>query len=226
MIVWADIFDWLRNLDARLWQAFIAGVFLAGGWVFNGAQNRRDARALRREQTRDLHRAIFAEIATNLSNLYDEAQIDARAKEFASRIEADPQFVPFIPRPARDRIFRKFEGSIHILPRVTIDRIVRYYFLLDSIDAIVEDMRGDTFRTLEPERRKAIMLDYFEMQRTALFFGRLANSVIAAFEGEGAEAAMATEKDMLAADAARRDRDARKKSALALNTPDAGRSDP
>ena len=90
-----------------------------------------------------------------------------------------------MPRPARDRIFREFEGNIQILPRVTIDRIVRYYFLLDSIDALVEDMRSETFKSLDVERRKAIFFDYSEMQKTARFFGVLANSLIDAFENQG-----------------------------------------
>ena len=205
-------------LDPRIWQAIIAGGFVAVGWIYNGKRNRRDARAFRREQRRDLHRAIFAEIATNLSNLRSADELYARASEVVETMEADESYIPFIPRPARDRIFRQFEGSIHILPRVTIDRIVRYYYLLDRIDAFVEDMRGEAFRALSVERRKNIVSDYFEMQVTALFFGRLANSLIATFEEKGAEAAQEVERKMLAEDAARRD------AALVLNTPDADRS--
>lgn len=216
----ASIFDWAATLDPRIWQAVVAGGFVATGWLVNGWQNRRSALAFRAEQRRDLHRAIFAEIATNLSNLWDEATLDKNAQATLHKMRTDPAFVPFIPRPARDRIFRTFESSIHILPSVTIDRIVRYYFLLDSIDAIVEDMRGERFLTLEPERRADIVEDYFGMQRTALFFGRLANSLIAAYEAEGTEAAQKIEREMLAEDAAKRDL-----AEQSFSMPDADRSD-
>ena len=213
------VYRWFAAIDPRIWQAIVAGVFVAAGWIYNGWRDRRDARALRVEKRRDVHRAIYAEIATNLSNLAEEDQIDALAQRVMAEMDRDPNYMPFVPRPARDRIFREFEGNIQILPRVTIDRIVRYYFLLDSIDALVEDMRGETFKSLDVERRKAIFFDYSEMQKTARFFGVLANSLIDAFENQGVAAARELEKRLLAEDAARRE-------ALVVSRPNVDPSDP
>ena len=54
--------SWLAAVDVRLWQAVIAGAFVAAGWLVNGWQNRREAARLRDEKLRDVHRALFAEI--------------------------------------------------------------------------------------------------------------------------------------------------------------------
>ncbi|MEX0370896.1 MAG: hypothetical protein AB3N09_09710, partial [Tateyamaria sp.] len=56
------ILDWFAAVDPRIWQAVIAGLFVAIGWIVNGAQNRRDAARLRREQREDVQRALGAEI--------------------------------------------------------------------------------------------------------------------------------------------------------------------
>ncbi|CUH39359.1 hypothetical protein JSE7799_02084 [Jannaschia seosinensis] len=127
------LWHWFGAWDARIWQAIIAGSFVAAGWLVNGRRNRLAARRLRAERLRDAHRAIFAEIDANLSNLLDEAALRAEASAFALRIYEDPNFVPLIPRERHDRIFSALESEVHVLPRVTIDPIVAYYSQLLSL---------------------------------------------------------------------------------------------
>ena len=98
--------DWLRAVDARIWQAVIAGAFVAAGWLVNGWQNRRVAEELRHERLRDAHRALYAEIDSNLSNLLDEGRLRAGAARMARRMRRDPDFVPFVSLERHDRIFR------------------------------------------------------------------------------------------------------------------------
>ena len=189
MSMWDAIYFWLAGLDSRIWQAIVAGIFVAGGWLVNGWQNRRDAARLRAEKLRDAHRAIFAEIATNLSNLWDEQSLRDYGDEIVEKMEADPDFLPLIPRERNDRLFESIQSSIYTLPRVTIDPIVMYYTQLDAIAAQVEDMRGVAFRVLPQERRIVMYQDYIEMRIQALTFGRVANYLIGIYSKEGKEAA-------------------------------------
>jgi len=179
----------LNAIDARIWQAVIAGGFLAFGWIFNGWQDRRQARKLREEQLRDAHRAIFAEIATNLSNLWDTDSLRDYGTQMVARMEEDSDFVPFIPRERNDRLFEAIQTRIHILPRVTIDPIVMYYAQLDAVAALVGDMRGAAFKTLPQERRIVMYLDYIEMRVQTLSYGRAANYLIDVYSKDGKEAA-------------------------------------
>ncbi len=181
--------DWLAALDPRIWQAVIAGLFLGAGWFVNGVLNRREAAALRQEKLRDMHRALYAEIGNNLANLWDEARIEDYAKGIVGRMEADEAFVPLIPREHNDTVFDVLLPDIHVLPRQTIDPIVAYYSQLKSIAALVDDMRGESFKAMAQARRIAMYRDYIEMKKQALSFGRYANAVIDAFGKGGREAA-------------------------------------
>jgi hypothetical protein len=168
--------------------ALVGGTFLALGWIVNGWQNRRDAARRRAERTRDVHRAIFAEIGTNLANLWDEATLDSYAVAMVTRMQ-DPDFVPFIPLERNDLIFDMIVADIHILPRQTIDPIVTYYAQVRSVAAIAMDMRADGFRALSAGRRIAMYEDYIAMKKQTLAFGRYANAMITSYAEGGASAA-------------------------------------
>ncbi|GGL67856.1 hypothetical protein [Wenxinia marina] len=197
---------WLGEIDPRIWQAVIAGLFLAMGWIVNGWQNRRAAARAKAERLRDLHRAIFAEIETNLANLWDVDALNAYGAEMRARMEADETFVPFIPRERHDRLFDTIVADLSVLPRVTIDPIVKYYAQVGSIAAIAEDMRGEGFRALPQARRIPMYEDYIQMKVQALEYGRVANHLIRVFAADGKAAAEA--------------------EATRLSSPSAGRSVP
>ena len=181
--------DWLAGLDPRIWQAVVAGAFVALGWVVNGARERRAARALRAERLRDLHRALFAEIGVQVTNLGSEARIRADAAPLLERMEADEAFVPFIPRERGDAVFRSALEDLSILPRVTIDPIVAYHAQLAALGALTDDMRGAAFRRLAADRRRAIYLDYVEMKVQAFRFGRIATHLIYVYAQDGKDVA-------------------------------------
>lgn len=191
MSVLGGIGAWFAGLDARIWQAAVAGGFLAFGWIFNGWQNRRDAANLRAERLRDAHRAIFAEIEVHLQNLWEDEAIRTDGAAVIERMDFEPGFVPFIPRAPGDRLFRALETEIHILPRVTIDPIVAYYSQLSAVDSLTEDMRGETFRGFEADRRASIYADYIAMRKQMVVFGRRANRLIKIYAAEGKDAAEA-----------------------------------
>jgi len=179
------------GIDPRIWQAVLAGAFVAAGWLVNGWQNRREAATLRRERLRDVHRALFAEIGATLSNLESDAALDAWRDGMLLRMDAEPGFFPFVPRERGDRVFQAIVAEIHILPRGTIDPIVAFYTQLAAIEMLVEDMRGETIKTLAPDRRRLIYADYIEMKKQALAYGAHALRVIDAFAQGGKNAAEA-----------------------------------
>ena len=181
--------EWLAGLDSRIWQAVVAGTFLALGWLVNGARERRGARGLRAERLRDLHRALFAEIGVQVTNLGSEARIRADAAALLGRMDADEAFVPFIPRERGDAVFRSALEDLSILPRVTIDPIVAYYAQLSAIEAMAEDMRAAAFGRLAPDRRRAIYADYVEMKVQAFRFGRIATHLIYIYAQDGKDVA-------------------------------------
>ena len=181
--------DWLAGLDPRIWQAVVAGAFVALGWVVNGARERRATRSLRAERLRDLHRALFAEIGVQVTNLGSEARIRADAAPLLERMEADEAFVPFIPRERGDAVFRSALEDLSILPRVTIDPIVAYHAQLAALAALTDDMRGAAFGRLAADRRRAIYLDYVEMKVQAFRFGRIATHLIYVYAQDGKDVA-------------------------------------
>ncbi len=185
---------WYSTIDPRIWQAVIAGAFVSFGWLVNGWQNRRSATHLRKEKLRDFHRAIYAEIGTNLANLESISELDTYRDQMLEVIDTDNGFIPFMPREHNDRVFRSIVEDIHILPRTSIDPVVAYYSQLAVIETLVEDMRGDTFKKLAPARRKLIYCDYIEMKKQAFSFGTYAQQMIEAYADGGKTAAKALEK--------------------------------
>ena len=185
-----SIWHWLATLDPRIWQAVLAGAFVALGWVFNGWQNRREAANLRAERLRDVHRALYAEIGANLSNLLSADHLDEECVAGLERIEAEKSgdpYVPFIGKESRDQIFQAIVGDIHVLPRTSIDAVVPYYAQVSAIAAMIEDLRGPTYASLSQDRRKQIYADYMAMKQQALLFGNHALRMINAYATHGAD---------------------------------------
>lgn len=185
----SSVISWVSGVDARIWQAVIAGAFLAVGWLVNGWQNRRVAAALRAEKLRDYHRALYAEIGANLANLWDPARLEGYRDRMVEKMEDDADFVPFIPIERHDAVFDALIADVHILPRQTIDPIVLYYAQLKSVAALSVDMRAEGFSLLSADRRIAMYRDYIAMKVQLLAFGRYANALINAYSKGGAEAA-------------------------------------
>lgn len=177
------------GLDARIWQALIAGGVVALGWLFNGWRIRRDARRLRRERLRDAHKALFAEIRDVCAAYWLDGRAEEHAAALIARMEREPDFVPFIPREVHGLIYRSMVTEIDVLPRQTIDWIVAFYSLIRSIEALADDMRGERFPTLEPERRLAVYCEYIAMRQRAFGYGQRVLKLIDVFSREGATAA-------------------------------------
>ena len=183
------IISWATSVDARLWQAVIAGAFVSVGWLVNGWQNRRAAVRLRAERLRDVHRALYAEIGTKVASLIGPETLIQEAEAMCERMERDPSFIPFISHEHGDYVFNSVIPDISVLPRRTIDPIVVCYSQIKALNAHAEDMRGERFLTMDQDRRIAMYKDYMAMKQQLLQFGLYANAMIKAYADGGNAAA-------------------------------------
>ncbi|MEM7487706.1 MAG: hypothetical protein AAF390_01140 [Pseudomonadota bacterium] len=177
------------ELEDRLWQALIAGSVIATGWLATAVFGESERRATKAERTRDSHKALFAEVQNALSAFYGEGQAAEDAAALVARMEADPDFVPFIPREHHDRVFAALMDEIEVLPRQTIDAIVAFYAHVAAIQSLADDMRGEGFGRLKQDRRIAIYRDYVAMRMRAFRMGEYVLDLIAAYAAGGVVAA-------------------------------------
>ena len=163
-----SISGWISSIDPRLWQAVLAGLFVAVGWIVNGAQNRADARRLRRERRDDVQRALVAEIKHYLEVLEGE-DLNAAWEAMQPRIASG--YVPFLPTEDNDMVFQSVLADIHILPKTVIDPVVKYYSQLKAIEAQIADSRLDAFVTGTDQdsirRREISYFEYLQMKQRA-----------------------------------------------------------
>ncbi len=197
---------WAMGADPRLWQALIAGLVIATGWLTTAIFAELGKRRGKAERLRDYHKAIYAEIGNAINTLYDAGAGEAYGAQTVARMEGDAQFVPLVPREHHDHIYDAVLDEIEVLPRQTIDAIVSYYSLVKAIAALAEDMRGERFlsENFGQPRRIAMYSDYLEMRKQAFLSGQYALKLIKLYSEGGREAA---------------------EDHIRLSNPDAGRSD-
>ncbi|MCB1356832.1 MAG: hypothetical protein KDK53_10155 [Maritimibacter sp.] len=172
-----------------IWPAIIAGAVIAGGWLTTAIFSELGKAQAKAEKLRDFHKALYAEIGNALRAMWDEGRSEELTDGIVARMQADADFVPFIPREHHDHIFNAVVSEIEVLPRQTIDAIVAYYSLMKSVADMADDMRGERFAGLEQPRRIALYEDYAEMRRQAFILGQFALEVIKAYSDGGAAAA-------------------------------------
>lgn len=187
MTALADIFSWLNaNIDPRVQQAVIAGLFLAVGWVVNGWQNRRRDERLRLRRISDVQRALFAEIRAYLAALMRD-DLEQYGADVAKRIRTDDSYFPVIPQERNRSIFSAIVAEIHILPRAVIDPVALYYSQLVAIEAIIDDLKGIDKSVIGAERAARMYEDYIAMKREALMLGQDALLLMGGYLDGGAE---------------------------------------
>ena len=183
---------WAIPLDLsneRVQQAAIAGIVIAAGWFMGFLLREVGQHMGRIERLRDVHRALYAEIQHNLDNLGSPGDLIVYRDEMLARMAEGDGFVPFIPRERNDMVFRAILPEIQLLPQVSIDPIVGYYSQLAALETLIEDMRGESFKTMAPSRRAAIYTDYIALKTQAVAYGRHALTMIDAFARGGRHAA-------------------------------------
>jgi len=185
---------WLlaRSDDGRsvtLISALLVAASALLGLVFNAAVARQAEARARAERIRDIHRALYADIAAQAANLVSHAALEAERDAMLPRIEEG--YIPLILHEPNSGLFSEVRKEIHILPRSTIDPIVSFYRQTDAIRALIDDMRGETFRDrASVAQRKAIYSDLIEVRKAALDFAIASLDIIEVYAKNGPEAAL------------------------------------
>jgi len=182
------------QMDARVWQALIAGVVIAAGWLTSAVFAEIAKSRTKDEKLRDYHKALFAEIRDTLAAFDAGGTIAETTEALIEKMQTDPEFIPFIPRESHDRVYTALLSDIEVLPRQTIDAIVAYYSLIGSIAALADDMRGGSFKDMDQPRRLLMYQDYLAMRERAFSYGEYALALIDAYSEGGASKANAVTK--------------------------------
>jgi hypothetical protein len=173
-----------------LGPAFIAVVVSAlvtvAGWFATYRSTRRLEELRRQEKTLDVQTALIAEIRSNMLRFAD-TDLEALEREVVDRIGSAPKsspYTPFIPKFAHAMIFETVMAELHVLPTETIEDVVSYYKIEYKLSAFADDIRGDAFASLSPERKKLIYSDYVHIIRHAQKTGHAAlQALVSSLEG-------------------------------------------
>ena len=175
----ADLFG-----EPQVWQAFIAGVFIAGGWLVNAQIERDNKAAERAERCQDISLALSAEIGAMQYQLVRGksvpdgiADLEKTRDEFSRRIEVE-DIVPFVPTEHNDTVYRTFLPNIQLLDAEQIRLVVAFYDTVKNCEDLAADMRGESYACLPADRRAAIYTHFMNMKITLLKQGSDATTAL------------------------------------------------
>jgi hypothetical protein len=167
-------------LDPQVQAAVLAGFFLAAGWLVNGRANRRVAAALRDERVRDVLRALYSEIRAYVAVLRRN-QVGTNGAGLRDRIRDEAGFFPFVPSERNATIFSTIVGDISILPENTIHPVVLYYTQIDTIEALIDDLRSLDIARSGQARAAELYADFMLVKIEAAELGADALAAIARY---------------------------------------------
>jgi hypothetical protein len=153
------------------------------GWYVSDGRERRAEARRRIDKIVDLQKALRAEVRSHLMQI-EELDLAAEFAAMAGRMDADPSFVPFVPRETHDAVYRAVIAEIHLLPTEAVEPVVLYYSHVAAMAAFVEDLRSPAFAALHPFRRRLMYEDWIGLKRRAVDRARAA---VAALDGGIAE---------------------------------------
>jgi hypothetical protein len=153
--------------------AVISSLVTAFGWYVSDSRERRAEARRRRDKIVDLQKALRAEARSHLMQL-EETDLGAELAAMTGRMDADPAFVPFVPRESHDAVYRAVIADIHLLPSEAVEPVVLYHAHVAAMAAFADDLRSPAFAALHPFRRRLMYEDWIGMKRRALDRGRAA----------------------------------------------------
>ena len=162
--------------------AVIAGLVNVAGWYVTYDRERRHDLRRRSEKVRDYMTALRAEIRCHnfrWTGTDPVRHVQEMAEKIRAARRARRNFTPFTPKEPANSIYAAVTGEIHLLPGEVIDPVIRFYRQAETIAQLIEDIRAEDFRKLDPERKIAIYKDYIDLRVKA---GQLANDAVAALQ--------------------------------------------
>ncbi|MFK7752926.1 MAG: hypothetical protein AB8B51_10275 [Sedimentitalea sp.] len=164
--------------------AVIAALINVVGWFVTGQRERASERRRRIERRNDMQTALRAEIQ-HYVDILSNPQFDLNAiwSEVVGQMERDAGYVPLVPSERNDTVFRVILRDVHILPEPVIQPVVRYYNQVFAIDAMIEDLRAESFHNTDQVQRIKMYTDYISLKLEALEQGRDALAALSASLG-------------------------------------------
>lgn len=157
------MYEWLAPAAiGAIIAAIVSGVIQITGLFINHRNNLILERARRTEKIADFVIAIRSEVEANVGR-FNQADLAANGEDVVARIEANPHYVPFVPRYATMLIFDEIIHEIHLLPSSVIAEVVTYYKAEDYISKFADDIRSDKYAALDQKLRATIYSDYTEL---------------------------------------------------------------
>jgi hypothetical protein len=155
--------------------------------VSDGRERRAETRR-RLDKIIDLQKALRAEVRSHLMQI-EELDLPAELSAMAARMDADPAFVPFVPRESHDAVYRAVIAEIHLLPTEAVEPVVLYYSHVSAMAAFADDLRSPAFAALHPHRRRLMYEDWIALKQRAI--DRARSAVTALDAGIGAVSSLA-----------------------------------
>ncbi len=163
-------------MDERVIAALIGAAVVALGWLINQRRELSGARRRRRERTIDIQTAIRAEIKA-LVEAPQNRDLAGSLERGLARFETenpDAPYIPFIPHEKHDTVFQAMLPDIPVLPTETVEPVILYYNQQVAIGMMAQDLRSQTFASLDRDRRRNLLKRYMEMKMEAMRMGRIA----------------------------------------------------
>lgn len=156
----------VSDLDTRLWQAVIAGGFIAIGWfvTFFFQEFRRTKE--RDEQRRELQSAFRAEISDfEVRDDFDglEAHAATMSDAILSGGDGADKFRVFVPEQRNMLVFDALKDRITNLDAGTTDPVIWYYSQMEDVQALATDLRSAAFAELPATRRAQAYRHYIQL---------------------------------------------------------------
>ncbi len=170
------------EVSGWLGPAVIGALVTAFGWFVTHRNDRHMENHRRSERVRDCKIALRAEISCHLQRwamTNADEHVESMTRRIREGADQKPPFTPFVPKETPNPAFNTIVNEIQILPGDVIEPVIQYYQQVDVITQLAEDMRGDRYEALEPDRKIEVYGDFIQLRLEA---GRLAVEAIDALE--------------------------------------------
>lgn len=164
--------------DTAMIAVLVSAAVTALGWYATHASERRLEDDRRMERIIDIQTALLAEIDSNLVR-YGETDLDEHEKHMTALIlkpGRGESYTPFVPRDSTEIVFATLLHDIHLLPSETIGDVVSYYKQEYKLEKLIDDLRGETFRALDRQRKAHLYADYVWQIKTVVWEGETARA--------------------------------------------------
>jgi hypothetical protein len=173
----ADVAAWAGpGVPAAVITAAGAVLVAVASWFGASRSARTLETSKRRERVKDTQMALIAEIRGNLRQFNDMDFDEIQKSVFAAIANGTARrpYTPFVPKFAHTFVFETILPDISVLPSDVIEGVVKYYKAEYKLSLFADDLRGEVYAELPPERKQLAYADYLVFIKFAQKTGRAA----------------------------------------------------